>query len=613
MDRQIRRLLIIMMVALITMAGFTFAVDCSDLTPATWFGEDLDFNVGKACSGSEDPESLSICSSDWGMQGPVVIVCDCGSIIPALVSLTVESPDAVVDCIKSGTISVCGDTAGATQIGGGHLFAVSGDKDIFTASYSEKDNPSNRGYNDWDYLFGLACSEGSIGIGLKQFDCDSLASAGAANVFARGQSVYYSFDDCSEFCTGCDDDTIFARKLFEPEHLGSVSVSFKGQSPCPDPRDSGDDGGGGDDSDGNDSGKCSSGSCGSSPQKTNGNDYPKLSAGNAQASTDGNYSQTSYGSLTCGNEAEVNIGGFWHRTGYRRGWDYSECGSPLKGSSGAYTKIEFTVEDPQGHEYAYEISGSWTSVQQASLETRGRIPMKNISRGGAGICDFHYHSTSNNVLTQASSGNDFIVYSYGNGNTKASVAGEKPSRLWAGNNTQTSGHAHTGTEPTDGRWVDMWYDDNGMMTRVKKGGCSSCGASDSFYHYTESNLREDDYLTTEYGKVLNDTSEVTINSYRYDSIDRVTSHYLGAHGSGLKVSAWEYDVEDIYTQVDTTMVRRDYVDNSQSRVGVYYMNDAGTITREVYYHDLQSDGTELSGGYSAVDYVMEERYFRRSN
>ena len=328
-------------------------------------------------------------------------------------------------------------------------------------------------------------------------------------------------------------------------------------------------------------------------------------------------SLSNYGSVNSFDEGEVNVEGFWFRVNPRPSWS---CTSPTYGTTQQdsvwhCTKISFTAKDLYTTSYYYEVTGDWTSeesgddaITQAREQTEGRIPLRYVYTMDGEVTQtqrqFDYHAESGNVLTQRHSTIAYIIYSYSDASDPCATL----KRIWAGSDPDD--HYYP-TDPCDGRWIDVEYDEHDMLTHISHG-CGSCGGGERYYTYEQSHTNHvsfapnydpsdpctwvlSGYLT---GSIKAADGSTVLKSYKYDLQDRYTSYWLGAQGTGLRVTEWEYTD---YNGNDK-LIRRDYVDDTYYRARLYLAPQNQVLSKEYHYHNLQA-GDTLSGPYSVISYT----------
>jgi len=351
-----------------------------------------DVCVGETCDECMPGYLSGEVEQEWGKQGPDVVVCDCGSIIPARGTLDGYKYDTVqracpnrdgytygpniMDCDY---VTYFDTYFIRTSL---HQYMVLFDGSIFKV---------NRSSTSPLQVYG------GITVTLVNGDCATLEKARNAKVYILAQRLryvrytpggglvaafcnYHGALAGEELCGGCWNPTSEDNKcdlyykaiLDAPQLIAMVGVKFKpsdflekycsGPDSPPNPLGAGPGGCGG---------GCAKGNCG-------GNSFlPKIQIRNANdaISSDQTNTLSFYGGINhyLGNRVETNISGFWHWTADRPGWSihYEQGTSYAIGSGENYTGVAFYVQDPLGNKYHYSKTGNWTSAEQAYGSTYG--------------------------------------------------------------------------------------------------------------------------------------------------------------------------------------------------------------------------------------------------
>lgn len=593
--------------------------------------------------------------ADGGEQGFKVLLCDCGSIIPAHIGFSASYDWTVYDSVHE-------NCEAAVSAWNAYDIFAEYDPEIFSVYWGEtKLNPNGSNAQDLglypyfneDHSYGSGAGAG-LTVNLVSDECAVLARARQSKVLIYGQSQRhagrtpggypglwagggtYEPDSCTNwaFCDEYAPGTIGKADFYGPVLLATVEVVQGSKDfACRTP-----DGGWGTlpggpinggpapGTGGNGPGTCKidpaamrmpgSGGCGS------GDGLLGVQVGHAQGGIGrgGNGSgsaaaagQGHYASVNGFEEVEANFEDFWFRVNQRPGWGASSVTYDEDGDD--ITRISFYITDPTSatHYYHYGDPDLGTTEALARLAARGKQRLQYaIDAGAITRRLFEYNSSGNNATRQLGldSGGlttGYVLYEYDDaGSTAARLR-----RMWAG--ADPADFATRGSTPDSGRWIDTDYDEHGMITHISHG-CGSCGVGERNYTYLAATLNQSydttggTFVPTEY---LTETVKASDNStvlasFQYDSSDRLTAQYLGASGGGgLKVTDWSYDPDGAPWVDHNVLIRREYVDNTNYRASVYIAGDDESLEEERHYHALQS-GTTLVGKYSAITYTYEE-------
>ncbi len=264
--------------------------------------------------------------------------------------------------------------------------------------------------------------------------------------------------------------------------------------------------------------------------------------------------------------------------------------------SGTVTKVYFEVTSASNvtYYYEYDTGGPWPEQHEALTAIKGKnIPLTYTKYNGTKQLEYVY-DVNGNVITQHSKASDgianeaSIVYAYDASNNLTS--------LWAGLDPLV---------PANGRTVNLAYDENNMLTSVSHG-CGSCGIGARTFTYHQWNANPYQLLSHQefLPKQTKDASGAALFTYEYDNKRRKTTSWLGASGSGIKISEASYTDDDKNKKYG--LVHRQYVYSAGGvdyyRAKEYIETELSYATTDVerHYHDLQS-GDTLKGAYSKYE------------
>lgn len=337
---------------------------------------------------------------------------------------------------------------------------------------------------------------------------------------------------------------------------------------------------------------------------------------------------------------EVNLKGFWMRPGASNQWSRISSSDPYTHSnpsdlSSPVTKVQFTIQSPDGDKYYYEINGEW-GVQGAGDNegiareaTRRKIPLKEI-RDQNDQLKYTYSYTDNRA-TIARHNVPHPYYIIYEGGFDTQNPADTLRRVWTGKNLSEYRSPDEldpeNRTPQGGRWYDVQSTvqsgtDVAMITGVSE--CGDCGGSVQRYDYTPALTQDKRFLVSK----IKGSDGTVLRSFDYDAEDRLKTEWLGNGEKRVKENIYE-DIEwDLtnspasanYDPSEQTMLiklgdsnyrlTRDFVSDTQYRAKVFVMDANGAITKEVHYHQLQSynpapETNWLTGPYSVYSYVRE--------